>query len=464
MRTYYCRTFSMLLLMGCLITGCQENKRTNQQRPNIIFLLTDDQRWDALGVMGNPVIQTPHLDSLAESGILFTNAYVTTSICVISRASLLTGQYAARHKINDFRTSLTPEQLQKTYPMLLKASGYRVGFVGKYGIGNPKDQPKEAYDFWECTNKHQPDYELVAEDGTPIHHTDKIKNDLHRFVSSYASKEPFCLSVSFKAPHVQDEDPRQFIVSPAYRDYYRDDTISKPKTANPDSWNRFPGFFRTDTNIARERWKIRFANDTMYQNSVKNYYRLITHVDDVVGELMDDLEEKGIADNTVIIFMGDNGFFLGEHGLAGKWYGYEESIRVPLIVYDPRSKEKDKGTVSSKIALNTDIAPTILGLAGITVPEDMQGVNLFGLAKEEIPERKQFFYEHHFLGSPKIPTSEAVVSREFKYIKYTEHGYEEFFDLKNDPHEENNLIDNEKYEAIIDQYRSEYRRLAAAVQ
>ncbi|MBC9795735.1 sulfatase family protein [Sinomicrobium weinanense] len=464
MLTYHYRTFTTLLMTIFLITGHQAKAQTDTEHPNIIFLLTDDQRWDALGAMGNPLIKTPHLDGLAENGILFTNAYVTTSICAVSRASFLTGQYAARHKINGFRTSLTRKQLQQTYPMLLKASGYQVGFIGKYGVGNPKDQPGDSYDFWECTNKHQPDYELVTEDGTQIHHTDKIKNDLHHFLSTYTAKEPFCLSVSFKAPHVQDNDPRQFITSPAYREYYRNDTIPKPETATSAFWNKFPDFFRSDTNIARERWKIRFANDTMYENSVKNYYRLITHVDDVVGNLIRDLEDKGIADNTVIIFMGDNGFFLGEHGLAGKWYGYEESIRVPLIIYDPRLKGKDRGVTSSKIALNIDIAPTILGLAGVPAPGNMQGVDLYSQVKGKVPERQEFFYEHHYLGGPKIPESEGVVSREFKYLKYTEHDYEEFFDLRKDPREKNNLIQDKKYRKLIDKYRSKYKELVTSVQ
>lgn len=457
------RTLTRLLVIACFIAGYQAKGQTKGKRPNIIFLLTDDQRWDALGAMGNPLIRTPHLDGLAENGILFSNAYVTTSICAVSRASLLTGQYASRHKINDFRTSLTPQQLRQTYPMLLKASGYRIGFIGKYGVGNPKDQPKDRFDFWECTDKHQPDYETTDTDGSVIHDTDRISRDLRHFVEGYSAKEPFCLSVSFKAPHVQDNDPRQFIVAPEYKKYYEDDTVPRPETATADSWNRFPDFFRTDTNIARERWKMRFADDSMYEISVKNYYRLITHVDDVVGKLVHDLERKGIADNTVIIFMGDNGFFLGEHGLAGKWYGYEESIRVPLIIYDPRRKEKDKGVTSSSIALNIDVAPTILGLAGVPVPGGMQGVDLYDLVDGKIPERKEFFYEHRYLGGLKIPESEGVVGREFKYLKYTEHDYEEFFDLRNDPHEEHNLIHDKRYRKIIDQYRSKYKQFAVSV-
>src|SRR5690606_15346146 len=333
----------------------------------------DDHRWDALGVMGNDIIQTPNLDKLAGEGILYRNAYVTTAICAVSRASILTGQYMSRHGIDDFKTSLSPDALSLTYPMLLRAAGYQVGFIGKYGVGAPKDQPKDQYDFWDCSPTGQPDYEMTDDQGNYLHHTDKVDHDINRFLDQVTDDKPFCLSVSFKAPHVQDNDPRQFIIHPRYARYYEDVVVPAPETADPRYWNEFPDFFRTEENIARERWKRRFATPEMYQDMVRNYYRLLTHVDDVVGHTFDRLRELGLADNTIIIFTGDNGMYLGEHGLAGKWYGHEESIRVPLILYDPRARAR--GIVTDEIALNVDIAPTILKLAGVTVPDGMQGTD-----------------------------------------------------------------------------------------
>lgn len=429
-------------------------------RPNIIFLLTDDHRWDALGAMGNQIIQTPNIDNLARQGLMFRNAYVTTAICCVSRASMLTGQYESRHGINDFKTSLTTEALQNTYPLVLKRAGYQIGFIGKYGVGNPKDQPSEYFDFWDCSPTGQPFYEMTDEYGRYLHHTDKVGQDINRFLSTVDREKPFCLSVSFKAPHVQDNDPRQFIIHPRYKSYYADARIPVPETADPKYWNAFPDFFRTDENIARERWKLRFATPEMYQESVKNYYRLITQVDDVVGDVIGKLEALDLDENTVIIFSGDNGFYLGEHGLAGKWYGHEESIRVPLVIYDPRKTEQRGGKVSDEIALNIDIAPTILNLAGAEIPTGMQGVDLFSVANHAAGSvRSDFFYKHTFMGSPKIPKVEGVVSREWKYMRFTEHDYEELYDLKSDPLEKVNLATDPAFGDEISKLRGRYEEL-----
>ncbi|GAB2800907.1 sulfatase [Rhabdobacter roseus] len=407
--------------------------------------------------MGNPIIKTPHLDRLASGGVLFQNAYVTTSICCVSRASLLSGQYMSRHKIQDFATSFGPEAFQSTYPMLLKQAGYQVGFIGKFGVGNPKEQPAAAFDFWACSDKGQPDYEMKDERGNYLHHTDKVNGDIEQFMESTRAAQPFCLSVSFKAPHVQDNDPRQFIIQPRYKSMYAGDSIPEPEKADPKYWRAFPDFFRTEENIARERWHLRFENNRMYQESVRNYYRLLSGVDEVVGNLVQSLERRGLADNTIIVFMGDNGFYLGEYGLAGKWYGHEESIRVPLLIYDPRNP-KLRGLRPQPFALNIDIAPTILRLAGVAVPETMQGIDLIELVstQNKALDRPEFFYEHTFMGSPKLPQVEGVVRKDYKYMKYIEHGYEEYFDLKKDPGERQNLAADPKAARKVAEARQKY--------
>lgn len=446
----------MAILMGLLHTRSQ-NTASLEDRPNIIFLLTDDQRWDALGVTGNQIIKTPHLDKLANDGILFNNAYVTTSICAVSRASILTGQYLSRHKINDFETGFSQKALATTYPLLLKKEGYTIGFIGKYGVGNTATHPINEFDFWACTDKEQPDYENIDENGNYIHYTDVVANNISAFLDR-TDNRPFCLSVSFKAPHVQDGDLRQFIPNPRYAHHYEGIEIPVPKTADVNSWEAFPDFFRTDANIARERWKLRFNTPEKYQESVKNYYRLISGVDEVVGEMIQRLKDQGLDKNTVIIFMGDNGMFLGEHGLAGKWYAYEESIRVPLLIYDPREKGVHAARVED-IALNIDIAPTIMGLANIKIPESMQGIDLLRHVRNEVATRPFFFYEHTFFGSPKLPKVQGVISTSLKYTKYIEHNYEELFDLDKDPYEEHNLVNDSDYEVILNHQRKLYRTL-----
>ncbi|MGD8777365.1 MAG: sulfatase [Ignavibacteria bacterium] len=431
-----------------------------KSKPNIIFIVTDDQRWDTMGVMGNKIIQTPNMDYLANNGLLFTNNYVTTSICCASRASILTGQYTSRHKINDFNSSLSDEALQYTYPLLLKKAGYKIGFAGKYGVGI-ENQPKEYFDYWGIAEGHQPDYLNEDVDGNIIHDTDRCKKQIEYFINEFGKEEPFCLSVSFKAPHCQDGNPpgEEFIYQFRYEDLYEDVEFDEPINSEDSDWESFPEFFK-ENNESRIRWKKRFATPELFQISMKNYYRLITGVDDVLGSMMKQLKELNIADNTIIVFTGDNGMYLGEHQMAGKWYGHEPSIRTPLFIYDPRLPKSKRGKRFPNISLNIDIAPTILALAGISIPKQMHGKNLLNLLNDADEWRKEFFYEHT-VEIPTIPKSEGIVSPPYKYMVFTESEpkYEWLFNIEDDPDERNNLALDTKYDSILNKYRGKYRRL-----
>ncbi|QMW06561.1 sulfatase family protein [Spirosoma foliorum] len=465
--------FATILMVGILWFSNRFNpllaqKIPTQKRPNIIFLLTDDHRWDALGAMGNSIIKTPNLDALANKGILFKNAYVTTAICCVSRASILRGQYESRHGINDFTTPFTPEALAKTYPLLLKKAGYTIGFIGKYGVGEGKDHPSQFYDYWSCGKEGQPPYEFINASGQLVHHTDSVQHDIQKFLETYGSKSPsrpgpFCLSVSFKAPHELDGNPPTYPVQARYKNLYSDVTIPEPVTASPIYWERFPAFFKTDQNIARDRWKPLFSTSERRQETVRNYYRLITGVDEVVGKLVAQLKSLNLDKNTVIVFMGDNGFYLGEHGLEGKWYGHEESIRVPLLVYGSSLPATLKGSRPTQMALNIDIAPTILALAGVATPPDMQGVDLIKLAQKKVAARPDFFYEHTFMGSPRLPKVEGVVTPTFKYMNFIEHEYEELYDTAHDPHETTNLAYNPAYASKKAALKKRYTALKQTV-
>jgi len=426
----------------------------DSRRPNIVFLLTDDLRYDALGCMGNSIIRTPNIDALARDGVLFRNAYVTTPICCSSRASILTGQYVRRHAINDFSTNFTDEQLNQTYPLIMRESGYFTGFVGKYGIGNTEEtMPADRYDAWYGF-PGQNKYEHTDDDGNYRHLTSILSDQSVDFIETCPDDRPFCLSVSFKAPHVQDGDPRQFIPDPAYDGLYIDDEIPEPKTATRGHFEALPDFLQESE--ARVRWKLRFATPEMYQRSVKNYYRLMTGVDDTVGRIMTALRMRGFSDNTVVIFTSDNGFYLGEHGLAGKWFGHEESVRVPMIIHDPRLPKDLRGRTREEAALNIDIAPTILSLAGVPVPGVMQGRDLSPVVNGESPVwRSDFLFEHHFDQHPLIAKSEGVAGGRYKYIVYYEREpvYEELYDLMQDPGEERNVARESNYRPILERMR-----------
>lgn len=458
------RFLFLLPLAFCFLLSCQpqpaaETDVASDVPPNIIFLLTDDQRWDAAGFMGNDIVQTPHLDSLASKGTVFENAYVTTAICAISRASILTGQYASRHGILDFSTSLSDSAFQKTYPARLQQAGYYTGFVGKYGIGTLDSiTARQRFDQWYGFNG-QGKYEHTDADGNYRHLTRIMGDQSLAFLGGVPDDRPFCLSVSFKAPHVQDVDPRQFVYDTAYTNLYADATIPVPETADPRYFEQLPEYLQTSE--ARHRWQRRFATPDAYQESVKGYYRLITGVDDAVGRIKDALRRLGRTNNTIIVLMGDNGFYLGEHGLAGKWYGHEESIRVPLLYYDPRRPNAQR---LDEIALNIDIAPTLLDVAGVAVPPEMQGRSLLPLIQGELVAdwREDFYYEHAFdvqtlldegKADPEqlwpIPRSEGVVSLDWKYLHYYDYPppNEELYDLRDDLHETTNLAEDAEYQS-----------------
>ena len=445
--------FTFILLaakIGCLKSQKPEKELLpvkEKENPNIIFLIGESHRAEALGVAGNPFVKTPHLDRLAQSGIWFSHAYVTTAISSVSRASILTGQHRARHGINDFTTNFSPEALRETFPMALKANGYTIALIGSYGVGN--QPPKEQFTYWDDTP-------WIA-DG--VHNTDFIVEKANAWLDNYNSDHPFYLNLSFAAAHEIDPKPNvpaHYLVQERYKDLYQDIMIPVPETAAARYWNSFPDFFRTDQNIARERWYGFFSSDELFQQSSKDYYRLITGLDEAVGRIREKLKTLGLADNTIIIYTSDHGFSLSEHGLMGKWYGFEQGIRVPLIIYDPRYDELH-GTENASIALNIDIAPTILSMAGLSIPSQMQGVNLLDLANGKVPERTSFFYEHTVFSTPLLPKVEGIVTKTMKYMKYTEYDYETLYDLVSDPNESINVAGDPAYRNAL----AEMRRLYA---
>ncbi len=443
------------LLLGTLLSVSAA-----AERPNIIVLVADDQRWDTLGAMGNRIIQTPNLDRLANEGVMFRNAYVTTAICCISRASILTGQYAARHGILNFADPLSPEALAMTYPLLLRDAGYRTAFIGKYGVGGKGPLPKDDFDYWWAT-AHQPKYENPQPDGSIKHYTDLVTEHAREFLETCDGKQPFCMSISYKAPHVEDSDPRQFIYNQRYKELYANITIPPAKNGTDEYFNRLPECLATEENEARVRWHMRFEEDK-YQEMVKGYYRLITGIDDSVASIRKDLIERGLSENTIILFIGDHGFYLGEHGMAGKWYGHEVSIRVPLIVFDPRKGVTKPKQKRDEMVLNIDLAPTVLELAKVEVPDVMQGRSLMPILRGESPNwRSSFFYEHKFEHA-RIPRSEGVVSAKWKYLRYidTEPVQEELYNLQLDSGEVTNLVNDARYADQLSRLRIQCAALA----
>ncbi len=444
-------------------------QESSSRTPNIIVILTDDQRWDTLGIMGNTIIHTPNLDRLGSTGVVFDNCFVTTSICAPNRASIFTGQYVSRHGIWDFQTRLSEEQLRASYVGQLRAAGYWLGFIGKWGVGAP---PKNYFDYdraWPGQNNF-----LHWIDGMVVHLEDMMAEQAEECLRLAPVDRPFCLSFSSKAPHCQDGDPNRWLQDPRFAGLYerhpsqffyqwrfaplyRDVNIPPAPLSEPEFFASLPEFLQNSE--SRVRWQIRFATAEMYQETVKAYYRLITGVDETVGRMMKVLEERGLADNTVIIFSSDNGFYLGERGFAGKWYPHEVSIRVPLIIYDPRLPPSLRGQRRRELVLSIDIAPTVLELAGIPIPPTMQGRSLVPLVRGENPPWREEFYYEHLFEHPRIPKTEGIRTTRWKYFRYlVDPPYEEMYDLENDPQEAKNLVDDPKYEEILRNLREKTDR------
>ena len=406
--------------------------------PNIVVLISDDQRWDAMGCAGNGSIHTPNLDWLAANGTRFSNAFATTSICCTSRVSILSGMYARTHGIDDFATPMPAGLWEQSYPMLLRQAGYYTGFVGKWGIGG--EMPTDDYDVFRGFSGQGKYFNEVGDE--TLHMTTLLEGQARDFIESAPADKPFCLSLSFKAPHVQDNDPRQFLYDPTLEDHYAEDQLPIPRASTTEAYDAMPEFIRASE--GRVRWERRFANPEMHQRSLRGYYRLVTGIDRAMGRIMESLKATGRSENTVILFASDHGFFLGEYGLAGKWLMHDPSIRIPFLLYDPRIPKRDRVGRRNEIVLTIDIAPTVLALAGVAAPANLQGRDLSPLLRPgDFAWRSEFFYEHHFGANRAvpIPASEGVRTARWKYTRYVDRDppYEEVYDLENDPAELTNL-------------------------
>lgn len=423
---------------------------------NILILYADDWRNDTLGCAGNPIVLTPNLDNLAKKGIRFSHNYVTTSICGVSRANLLTGQWMSRHGNQAFAMFKTP--WEQTFPGLLRKNGYYTGHVGKWHNGV---FPKDKYDFGKS---YSGNHWIKNSNGEMIHVTKKNQLDALEFLESKPSDKPFLLTVAFFATHAVDGNPKQYLPQPESMEFYKNITIPIPKTATDEHFRKLPAFIANEKNEGRNRWHWRFDTPEKYQEYMKNYYRLATEVDDTCGKIIADLEKRKLLDSTLVIFTTDNGYFHGEHGLADKWYPYQESIRVPLIILDPRMAKSNAGSINDEITLNVDLAPTILNASKVEIPKTMQGRDLSPLYLEKsiTSWRKEFFYEHAIIKNKEfIPASEALVQKNIKYIYWPDYATEELYDLTKDPFEEINVIQNENYKDILEQSRTRFKELKA---
>ncbi|MCD0463325.1 sulfatase-like hydrolase/transferase [Roseiconus lacunae] len=433
---------ALLIAVACLrVTHATE-------RPNIIFFFADDQTTSTLGCYGNTVVQTPNIDRLADQGTRFDNMFVSHSICWVSRTTILSGLYGRGYGTAGQPDVARPDAVAELYSDLLRNAQYRTGYFGKWHAKMPKGyRPADHFDEYEAIGRN-PFYKTLP-DGSLRHETDLIVDRGIDFLRSQPADQPFALNLWFNACHAEDSDRRpgigQFPWPQSVDGMYDDIDIASPKLSDPAIFEALPDFIATAIN--RERFFWRWNTDEKYQTNIRAYYRMVSGIDHAIGRLLTVLEERGLADNTIIVYSADNGYHMGNRGLAGKWSHFEESLRVPLIIFDPRVSSDQRGKVSNDISLNVDLPATFLDWAGVSIPERYQGESLRPIVDDKAPDswRKESFHEH-FAVRNRIAAFEGIRNDRFKYVRYIDEDNHEFLhDLRQDPDELINLASDPKH-------------------
>jgi N-acetylglucosamine-6-sulfatase len=408
------------------------------ERRNIVFILIDDMRFDSMGFMGHPFLETPNLDALARGGMVFEHAFVTTSLCSPSRASILTGLYAHTHKVYDNKSPL--DDAIPTFPRMLQAVGYRTAFIGKWHMGGDTDEPRPGFDYWSSFRGQgvyvDPTFNVNGKQQKVAGYvTDLITDQAVDFLRAPKEK-PFCLYVSHKAVHAE------FHPAERHKGCYADKTYPHPASMadTDENYRGKPAWVRAQ----RHSWHGvdgMYNKETNFDTFARDYTETMRAVDDSVGRIVETLREQGLLESTLLVFTSDNGFQFGEHGLIDKRTMYEASIRVPCIAHCPEFIKP--GTTCGELTQNIDFASTFLEAAGLPVPSTMQGRSLLPLMRGESPSwRDAILYEYLWERSfPQTPTMLGVRTRTHKYIRYQGvWDFYELYDIEKDPHEMNNLL------------------------
>jgi len=426
--------------------------RATKERPNIIFLLTDDQRWDQMSCAGHPVLRTPNMDRIAREGVMFRNMFVTTSLCSPSRASFLTGRYVHAHGVKDNKpkTDIAEAEMRHSYPYLLREAGYQTAYVGKFHMGN-HPQPHPGFDYWAALPGQgryiDPEFNINGEMKVLKGYSGAVTTDLALdFLKQRKQDKPFCLALGFKEVH----DPR---TPPEHlKTLYSDAKVEMPPITKDQ--------FRGKPAAVRKRFELagKVAGKGREEN-IRNYWRCVISADEQIGRVLNFLDEAKLAENTIVAFAGDNGYFMGEFGLGDKRWGYEPSLRIPMLMRYPKLIKP--GTKVDEMALNIDLCPTLLDLAGVSVPKRAHGSSWRPLLEGRKTKWRESFLYEYFHEDPYVPpTIRGLRTEQYKYLSYPgSTDGEELYDLKADPHEWNNLADKPEHRSLIAKLRAEAERI-----
>ncbi|MEM6770567.1 MAG: sulfatase-like hydrolase/transferase, partial [Bacteroidota bacterium] len=417
-----------------------------QEQPNFVFILTDDQAYGNLGVTGNPIVQTPNIDQLAEAGVLFENAHVTSAICTPSRVSILLSQYERRHNVNfNSGTSVAPEAWAQSYPVVMRKAGYYTGWIGKNHApigqgGYASGLMEESFDYWYAGHGHlgfypkqrhkifdgaaaetQPEVVMEGIEDFLLTNEQKLEGALH-FLNARPQDKPFLLSINLNLPHgagtrSMEQRPTDDEI---YRTLYRDVDIPLPANYRAKADIKEPKLPADLLRTADRQDIYDYVNDpTSLREQLIREMQAMTGIDRLVGKLRASLQASGLAKNTIIIFTSDHGLFHGEQGLGGKALCYNQTTHVPMIVYDPEMPRRKRGKRQQALVQTIDVAPTMLARAGVPIPTSFQGKDLGPiLTGEEEAIREYVFTENLWSTKFGNPRCEAVQNHEWKYIRY----------------------------------------------
>jgi arylsulfatase A-like enzyme len=462
------------------------------QRPNILFIMSDDHAYQAIGAYGSNRNETPNIDRLAKEGMRFDRAFVTNSICGPSRAVILTGKYSHLNGFHDNSGQAWFNGKQQTAPKLLQAAGYQTAVIGKWHLNSDPT----GFDYWHILIGQGPYYNprMKTSDGFVQHdgYTTDIITDvaLDWLQTKRDPNKPFLLMYQHKAPH------RNWQPAARHLEKYRDEKIPEPETLFDDYSGREKPAAENQMSIARhltphdlklvpqpgltpeqqaafdeaygpENEALKKALLTPkqqtqwnYQRFVKDYLRCVDAVDENVGRVLDYLDQSGLAENTVVIYTSDQGWYLGEHGWYDKRWMYEESFRTPLLIRWPGKTKA--GSTSDKMVMNLDLAETFLDIAGVEVPPDMQGASLVPILRgEETPDwRKSVYYHYYEFPQPHhVHPHYGVRTERYKLIHFYTIDAWELFDLQKDPHELKSVYHDPAYAETVDELKKELARL-----
>jgi arylsulfatase A-like enzyme len=442
-----------LIVLGAVLSPLAA---ASSARPNILFVLVDDQRNTSLGCAGHPQIETPVIDRLAAQGVLFERAYVHTPICMASRANLFTGLSTSTCGYHAQPRGLVQKQdVDTSFPTLLRAADYRTGFFGKQHVRFEKGVNGMAQMFDEHEVLHRNPYLKKMPDGS-LRHVDEIIGDRSvAFVHAQPAGRPFFLYMSFNISHAEDSDrrPGYHFQWPAAEDgRFEDIEPLRPALDDPKYYAATPTFVRETIN--RDRYYWRWDTPEKYRVNMRALYRMLAGMDRIVGRVLTTLKEKGLADNTIVIYSADNGYYMGDRGFAGKWSHYDQSVHVPLIVYDPRVRSNLRGRSLDPWVSSLDIPATILNLANIPVPEKYQGMSLCPWLEGRTPSHwRKEIYSEHYSGGANLPHWYGVRNDRYTYAHYFEQNVELLYDRQKDPTELTDVAGVSEYRNVLEDLR-----------